>query len=368
MASGSDDKTIRLWDVKAGRPVHTFSGHAGLVTSIAFSSDGKIIASSSSDKTIRLWDVPTRKLVHTFEGHGGRVNSISISAVGGLVASGSTDKTVRLWDMKAGKLLHTFAGHADGVNSVAFNPTGTLMASGADDKTVRLWDVQARKPIHTFIGHAGRVISVAFSPTGAMIATASDDATVRVWDVKTKTVLQIQVAGKHANWLSIDRQKIVCRGDDGTMLKNRSIKNDRWLPVQTADSGRPDTCSISVVPGHVTLTRGESKDLRVRVTNSGPHPAYWLNLKPLADRGQAIRFDPPDHMFKGKGEQIWRPERIARLEPGETATLYARIRLNFNLPTTSIKPGMHRFALTVACADNTEISQTIIVAVQSSDL
>jgi uncharacterized membrane protein len=152
------------------------------------------------------------------------------------------------------------------------------------------------------------------------------------------------------------------------MLKNRSIKNDRWLPVQTADSGGHDTCSISVAPGHVTLTRGESKDLRVRVTNFGPHPTYWLHLKPSADRGQAIRFDPPDHMLKGKGEQTWKPERVARLEPGETATLYARIRLNFDLPAGSIKPGMYRLALTVVCAGNTEISQTINVAVQSSDL
>ena len=125
--------------------------------------------------------------------------------------------------------------------------------------------------------------------------------------------------------------------------------------------------SISVAPGHISLFPGESKELRVRIKNSGPHPAYWLHLKPPAGKDQAIRLDPPDPLLKGRGKQIWKPDRIAKLEPGETAALYARVRLNSKLPAALIKAGMHQLVLTVASAGNTEVSQTINVEVKLPD-
>jgi WD40 repeat protein len=85
--------------------------------------------SGSDDKTVRLWDTVTGAMVQTLKGHFGWVWSVAFSPDGKQVMSGSHDKTVRLWDTATGAALQTLVGHLDWVKLVAFSPEGNIAHS-----------------------------------------------------------------------------------------------------------------------------------------------------------------------------------------------------------------------------------------------
>ncbi|KAK3809436.1 MAG: hypothetical protein J3Q66DRAFT_405440 [Benniella sp.] len=185
VASGSDDWTVRLWDVVTGDCHKVLSGHTDDVLGVAFSPTGTQVASSSSDCTIRLWSVETGVCSLVLPGHMGDVWGLSYSPHGDHIASGSNDTTVRIWDVESGSCRHILDGHTGPLNSVAYSPNGDQVASGGVDETVRIWDVETGSCHRTLAGHSSSVQIVAFSPKGDQLASGSSDKTLRLWDVST---------------------------------------------------------------------------------------------------------------------------------------------------------------------------------------
>ena len=186
IASGSDDKTVRVWDIKSKREIVKFVGHSDTVYSVAFSPDGKYIASGSRDKAIRVWDIESKKEIMKLLGHTDYVVSVAFSPDGKYIASaGANDQSVIVWDVIKEQEATQFSGHSDYVKSVAFSPDGKYIASGSSDKTIRIWDITSKQEIVNFSNHKDFVESVAFSPNGKYIAAALFD-TIRIWDIENK--------------------------------------------------------------------------------------------------------------------------------------------------------------------------------------
>ncbi|MEG5056289.1 AAA-like domain-containing protein [Microcoleus sp. A2-C5] len=185
IASGSVDKTIKLWG-RDGTEVATLKGHQAIVRSVKFSPDGQLIASGSDDGTVKLWQ-QDGTLLKTFQGHSAGIWLVAFSPDGQTIASASVDTTVKLWQ-KDGSLLKTLQGHTAGVSSVAFSPDGETIASASGDKTVKLWHKNGTL-LRTLQGHTAVVSSVAFSPDGQTIASASGDKTIKLWN-KNGTLLR----------------------------------------------------------------------------------------------------------------------------------------------------------------------------------
>ncbi|MEH1922597.1 serine/threonine-protein kinase [Nostoc sp.] len=119
----------------------TLSGHAWAVLTVAFSPDGQILATGSDDNTIKLWEVNTGQLISTLVGHSWSVVAVAFTADGETLLSASCDKTVKLWRVSTAEEIVTLSGHVDSVSAVAVSKVTQLIASGSRDKTIKLWQL-----------------------------------------------------------------------------------------------------------------------------------------------------------------------------------------------------------------------------------
>ncbi|WP_088241712.1 trypsin-like peptidase domain-containing protein [Calothrix rhizosoleniae] len=256
LASGSLDKTIKIWDVGSGKQLKSLTGHSDLVSSVAFSPDGRTLASGSSDKSIKIWDVGSGKQLKSLSGHSYWVHSMVFSPDGRTLASGSSDHSIKIWDVGSGKQLKTLSGHSDSVYSVAFSPDGKTLASGISDNSIKIWDVASGKQIKTLSGHSNSVQSVAFSPDGRTLASGSDDKSIKIWDVASGK--QIKTLSGHSNSVSSvtfsPDGKTLASGSWDNTIKIWDVATGKELQTLTGHSSWVNSVAFS--PDGRTLASG----------------------------------------------------------------------------------------------------------------
>ncbi|KAL6045120.1 non-specific serine/threonine protein kinase [Balamuthia mandrillaris] len=201
LLSGSEDATVKVWDLQNGRCIHTFTGHVKGVWSLQF--QDRMLASGSEDHTIKIWDLQKQFCVHTLLGHCSDIWCLSIEDDQRLLVSGSgyEDRTIKLWDLRTTECVLTLTGHKGAVNSLAVFPesnssvrrhTGMpyTLFSGSADQTIKVWDLRqgstSRAEVANIDGHEGEVLCLRVNsttwPRKIVSGGGSTDKTIRVWE------------------------------------------------------------------------------------------------------------------------------------------------------------------------------------------
>ena len=160
------------------------------IRSVCFSPDGKYLATGAEDKLIRIWDIENKKIVMVLQGHEQDVYSLDYFPSGDKLVSGSGDRTVRIWDLKTGQ-CSLILSIEDGVTTVAVSPgDGKFIAAGSLDRAVRVWDSETGFLVERLdsenelgTGHKDSVYSVVFTRDGKKVVSGSLDRSVKLWNL-----------------------------------------------------------------------------------------------------------------------------------------------------------------------------------------
>ncbi|KAK5663662.1 hypothetical protein OQA88_4093 [Cercophora sp. LCS_1] len=285
LATGSDDKAIRLWDRVSANPAHACGdggrghtgtetrggrtgrapllGHHNYVYCLAFSPKGNVLASGSYDEAVFLWDVRAGRLMRSLPAHSDPVSGIGFCRDGTLVVSCSTDGLIRVWDASTGQCLRTLV-HEDNppVSNVCFSPNGRFVLAFSLDSSIRLWDYVAGAVKKTYQGHLNKGFSIGgcfgsipyyegdqggeTAQAHAFVASASEEGDIVLWDVVTKEILQ-RIRRAHEGvcfWADVNGRTMVSAGQDKTIRVYRGTS----VAMEGGDGTKP--ALVNGVNGH----------------------------------------------------------------------------------------------------------------------
>ena len=194
LATGSEDKTIKLWDAATGKELVTLK--TGSVQSLASTADGRRFASAGHDGTVKVWDAATRVELLTLKGQKGDAAGLAFAPDGKTLAVGGGEfdlkaekarGEIRLWDAAAGKELARIEWPDNRVTNVAFAPDGQTLAACSSNGAVALWDAATGKKVSDLGKNPNGATGLTFSPDGKLVACGNffRELTIKVWDVAT---------------------------------------------------------------------------------------------------------------------------------------------------------------------------------------
>jgi WD40 repeat protein len=342
LATGGDDATVRIWDPATRTELAVLTGHAGAVHSVcAFTSEGRtLLASTGEENLVRIWDPATGTQAGVLEGHTDWVNAVCAFRYQrrALLATGSDDNTVRVWDPATGELRLTAEGHTDAVNAVcAFeHEDAILLASGSDDTTVRVWEPGSGMELASLRGHTHWINTIcAFHEDGlTKIVTGSDDQTVRIWDLTSGTQ-QAMVEGHtgavfatcvlHHNGETL----LASGGDDDTVRIWDPPSSDQQAAPKRHTDWVNAVCVFHTRRGRRLVASGGDENL-IRIWDPATN-VEWLTLEGHGDWVHAIcSFGFEDRTFLATGSddhtvRIWNPaaKRLRATLRGHTSAVNA---------------------------------------------
>ncbi|EPZ33559.1 Ribosomal protein S6e domain-containing protein, partial [Rozella allomycis CSF55] len=225
--------------------MRVISGHIGWVRSIAVDSSNEWFATGSADRTIKIWDMASGTLKVSLTGHISAVRGIAISDRHPYLFSVGEDKMV----------IRHYHGHLSGIYAVDIHPTLDLLVTAGRDCTARVWDMRTRQAAHVLAGHQGTIASVKTQATDPQIITGSHDSTgkrnmkiclVRLWDLAAgKTISTLTHHKKSVRSLTVHPLESSFASASPDNIKRFSLPDGKFLFNYSGHKAVVNTVSVN---------------------------------------------------------------------------------------------------------------------------
>jgi len=239
LVSGGYDRKVRLFDVVSKECKELYE-HSGWVWSVAFSPFGKWVASGSEDRTVIIWNVERGEIEAVLREPAGMVLSLTFSPDEQTLAIGAADGTIRLWNIPQRQYQNFLSKGDFWVRAVDFTSDSEQLISCDDGAKIQLWDIQNNNRLKTWQGHVNAVRAVVIPCSGKdsqIIISCGDDTLVREWNYQTGECTR--VLDKHDGWV----WALACSRDGKwlasgvTIIKLRNTQTNELYEFQGHEDG-----------------------------------------------------------------------------------------------------------------------------------
>jgi WD40 repeat protein/tRNA A-37 threonylcarbamoyl transferase component Bud32 len=302
LATAGPEGDVTGWDTATLEPILFFRTYKRLAeqvfpwpTSVAFSSDGSWVAAGSPAGLLRMWDVATTQECFSslLATHAGISGLAFAGPDGRILTAATTDNTIQGWYTRSRKHAFSLRGHTGAIQAVACTPEGRCLASGSLDRTVKLWDLGQRDDDLTLRWPNQGITSVAFAPAGTRLASATRDRALRMWDPGTgKAIFILRDLPETINdvTFSPDGSRLACAGADGTVRLRDAAAGTEGValgghvgPVQ-AVAFRPDGATLASAGSDGTVRLWEIRTGRESLCLRGEKPVRSVAFRPDGGR------------------------------------------------------------------------------------
>lgn len=218
------------------RLLRVISGHTGWVRAVSVDVGNDWFATGSADRTIKIWDLASGTLKLTLTGHISIVRALAVSDRHPYLFSAGEDKKVLCWDLEQNAVVRHFHGHLHGVYSLGLHPRLDVLVTGSRDATARVWDLRTKQTVHVLSGHRGTVASILTSDCDPQVITGSTDSCIRLWDLAAgKTRVELTHHKKGIRALAMHPTEFTFISGSADNVKRFALPDGLFLHNYTAD-------------------------------------------------------------------------------------------------------------------------------------
>ena len=174
---------IKIWNIESGECMQTLNGHLYCIFDIVYLPNGNLV-SCSEDKSIKMWDLDTGECLKSLTYNSGEVYCLVLLRNGHL-ASGSNDKAIYIWNLESDQCIQTLKGHTDAVTRLQVLESGELVSCSWDN-TIRIWNVMEEGVcIRILNGHNACVRAIRLNSQDNSLLSNSIHGILKTWDLNT---------------------------------------------------------------------------------------------------------------------------------------------------------------------------------------
>ncbi len=264
LVSGSDDHTVRTWDLADPGRSRVLRRMESAVTALAFNRDGRQLAIGTYTGELLFCDPENGELLGELREHTETINALAFDPSGRYLASGSADDRLIVWDAATGdEILTMHQGSEYDVTTVAFSPDGQRLVTGDGENQLKVWDAESGDEIQTLTGHAEPVTAAVYLPDG-LVVSGSWDATIRIW--QRGGALSLTGHRADITSLAVSGNRILSASEDGTV---RIWNADTGELQRTLGGGQGAFRSLAVSPDGGVLFAGGLRGIRAWMLEPG---------------------------------------------------------------------------------------------------